>query len=58
MTELPPFPDGDDDDTGAHRGSTRARPRWASVVGISVAVVIVLIIVVLHLTGTIRPGGH
>lgn len=49
-----PYPDTGDE---APDGGS-ARPRWASVLGIFIAVVVVLLIVVLHLTGVIDAGGH
>ena len=34
------------------------RPQWVSVLGIAIAIALVVLFVVLHLTGTLGPGGH
>ena len=60
MAELPSHP-GTDDDTGAgprRDAPPSSRPRWISVAGIVIAIVLVLLFIVLHLTGTLGPGGH
>jgi hypothetical protein len=60
MADLPSHP-GTDDDTsaGPGRGARPAgRPRWVPVAGIVIAIVLVLLLIVLHLTGTLGPGGH
>jgi hypothetical protein len=49
MAHPPPYPD---------RGPTTSTPRWVSVVGIIIAIGLVLLFVVLHLTGSVGPGGH
>lgn len=59
MADPPHYPDtGDDTGVGPHWGSTISRRRWASVLGITIAIVVVLLFVVLHLTGTVGSGGH
>ena len=60
MAELPSHP-GTDGDTGAGPARDAApvgRPRWVPVAGIVIAIALVLLIIVLHLTGTLGPGGH
>lgn len=60
MADLPSHP-GTDDDTSAGRGRgapATGRPRWMPVAGIVIAFVLVLLLIVLHLTGTLGPGGH
>ena len=39
------------------RGSAGGRSRWVYVVGIA-AMTLILLVVVLHLTGTVGPGGR
>jgi hypothetical protein len=60
MADLPSHPGTDDDTgTGPGRGAPPAsRPRWIPVAGIVIAIVLVLLLIVLHLTGTLGPGGH
>jgi len=59
MAKLPPYPDSNED-TGVEpdRESTTGAPRWVSVFVTIVAIVLVLLFVVLHLTGTVGPGGQ
>jgi hypothetical protein len=60
MAELPSHPGTDDDPAvGSGRDAPPAgRPRWVPVAGIVITIVLVLVIIVLHLTGTLGPGGH
>ncbi|PZR63928.1 MAG: hypothetical protein DLM71_03540 [Chloroflexi bacterium] len=62
MADLSPDPDstGETRDLGSgpDRESARGKRRWASVLGIIIAIVLVLLIVVAHLTGAIGPGLH
>ncbi len=59
MTDPPRYPDtGDDRGAEPGRGPTTATPRWISVVGIIFVILLVLLFVLLHLTGTVGPGGH
>jgi hypothetical protein len=55
MAEPPPYPDPGDDIPDGEPVSTR---RWASVLGVIIAILVVLLLVVLHLTGALGPGAH
>lgn len=59
MAHLPPYPDTRADSAGPPENTSAAGPpRWAAVLGISVALGLLLLLVVLHATGAMGPGAH
>jgi hypothetical protein len=59
MADPPRYPDtGEDTGVGSDHGAPTGKPRWVSVLGISIAIGLVLLLVVLHLTGILGPGAH
>ncbi len=59
MADLPRHPDtGAEADVEPHHGSSSGGPHWGSFLGIVIGIGLVVLFVVLHLTGTVGPGGH
>jgi hypothetical protein len=59
MANPPSHPATDDHSAGpGHGGPATSRPRWVTVAGIVIAILLVVLFIVLHVTGTLGPGGH
>lgn len=57
MADLPPYPDADHDTDFEPDHESSRKPRWIYALGLA-AIGVVILMVVLHLTGTVGPGGH